>query len=80
MSTLLLLSNQYSFHRMPENERSLQETERIRVAVNSEVVRLLNEKIVPLNKARYSHLQKIGRAVAKDIPPGLASSAQFSLN
>jgi hypothetical protein len=58
-----------------EDIRSLQETERLRLEVNQQVVRLLQEKTVPLNRGRYLHLQKISRAVVKNAPLSYVSSA-----
>lgn len=62
-----------------DHARFLQETERARVVVNQEVVRLLQEKTVPLNRARYQHLQKISKAISKEPSLLYASSAQLTL-
>jgi hypothetical protein len=63
-----------------ENNLALQETERARLAVNLEVVRLLQEKTVPLNRGRYLHLQKISKALCREPPLAYASTAQLTLN
>jgi hypothetical protein len=66
---------------LPQDQtRLLQETEWARIVVNQEVIRLLQEKTVPLNKARYVHLQKISKAVSKESPLAYTSSAQLTLN
>jgi len=42
--------------------------------MNEHVVRLIKEKLIPLNKLRYLHLQKISKALNKK-PSNVYSSA-----
>jgi hypothetical protein len=62
-----------------DHARFLQDTQRERAAVNQQVVRLLRQKTVPLNRDRYLHLQKISKAVRKEPTLKYSSSALLTL-
>jgi hypothetical protein len=47
--------------------------------VNHQILRLIQEKTVPLNRARYEHLQKISKALNKPVPLAYTSALQLSL-
>jgi hypothetical protein len=36
--------------------------------MNKHVIKLIKDKLIPLNKNRYGHLQKINNAISKGIP------------
>lgn len=47
--------------------------------VNRQIVKLIQEKTVPLNRMRYEHLQKITKALNKPVPLAYTSAIQLSL-
>lgn len=40
----------------------------IMASMNKHVIKLIKHKLIPLNKNRYGHLQKINNAINKGIP------------
>lgn len=47
--------------------------------VGKHILKLIQEKTVPLNKMRFEHLQKISKALNKPVPLAYTSAMQLSL-
>jgi hypothetical protein len=50
------------------------------IFINKQVVKLLQEKTLPLNRMRYLHLQKINQTSAKSTTNSRSSTPQLQLH